>query len=77
MSVFLYYFRRDPGVIAAKTGDVEPPMLPIEKGPAGKEALMHRHMCSQCGAVVTLEDGDMCPSNRDHEDGLCEACILL
>ncbi len=37
---------------------------------------MHRHLCSQCGAVVTLEDNRKCPNNSDHQDGLCEDCAL-
>jgi hypothetical protein len=37
---------------------------------------MHRHFCSQCGAVVTLDDNRRCPNSSDHEDGLCETCAL-
>jgi hypothetical protein len=37
---------------------------------------MHRHLCSYCRAVITLDDGGKCQTNVDHEDGLCEACAL-
>lgn len=35
---------------------------------------MHRHLCSQCGAVIMLEENRRCPNCSDHEAGLCEAC---
>jgi hypothetical protein len=37
---------------------------------------MHLHLCSQCGAIITIDDGHKCPNNTDHEDGLCESCAL-
>ena len=35
---------------------------------------MHRHLCSQCGAVVALEENKRCLNDSDHQDGLSEAC---
>ena len=35
---------------------------------------MHLHLCSQCGAVITVDEGRTCLLNSDHEQGLCEAC---
>jgi hypothetical protein len=37
---------------------------------------MHRHLCSHCEAVITLDEGRKCQSEDDHADGLCEACAL-
>jgi hypothetical protein len=37
---------------------------------------MHLHLCSQCSAVITIDEGARCPRNTDHEEGLCEACAL-
>ena len=39
-----------------------------------KEEIVHLHLCSQCRAVITVDEGRTCPSNSDHEEGLCEAC---
>jgi hypothetical protein len=49
------------------------PQLPL-KGFIIKEDVMHLHLCSECNAVITVDQGRECPSKRDHEDGLCEAC---
>jgi hypothetical protein len=35
---------------------------------------MHSHRCSECNAVITLDQGPTCPRKSDHEQGLCEAC---
>ncbi len=35
---------------------------------------MHLHLCSQCRAIITVDEGRNCPSTSDHEEGLCEAC---
>jgi hypothetical protein len=35
---------------------------------------MHRHLCSHCAAVITLDEG--CQSENDHTDGACEACAF-
>jgi hypothetical protein len=35
---------------------------------------MHLHLCHQCRAVITVDEGRTCPSKSDHEEGLCEAC---
>jgi hypothetical protein len=37
---------------------------------------MHFHLCSQCRAVITVDENRKCPNNGDHEEGLCEACAL-
>ena len=37
---------------------------------------MHRHLRSQCRAIVTLDEGGKCQRDADHEDGFCEACAL-
>jgi len=37
---------------------------------------MHLHLCSQCRAVITVDEGHKCPNNNDHEEGLCEPCAL-
>jgi hypothetical protein len=37
---------------------------------------MHRHICSECKAVITIDAGHKCPSKSDHDAGLCEACAL-
>jgi hypothetical protein len=37
---------------------------------------MHQHLCSNCRAVITLDEGGKCQRNVDHEDELCEACAL-
>jgi hypothetical protein len=37
---------------------------------------MHRHLCSECGAVITVDQDATCPSKSDHAEGLCEACAL-
>ena len=39
-----------------------------------KEENMHLHLCSQCRAVITVDEGRTCPGKSDHEEGLCEAC---
>ena len=36
----------------------------------------HQHLCSNCRAVITLDEGGKCQRNVDHEDELCEACAL-
>lgn len=41
-----------------------------------KEAFMHLHLCSQCRAVITVDEGYKCPNHSDHEEGLCDACAL-
>jgi hypothetical protein len=36
---------------------------------------MHLHLCSECRAVITVDEGRKCPPrNGDHEHGLCDAC---
>jgi hypothetical protein len=35
---------------------------------------MHLHLCSECRAVITVDEGRKCPRNSDHEQGLCDAC---
>jgi hypothetical protein len=35
---------------------------------------MHLHLCSECSAVITVDEGRKCPRNRDHEQGPCDAC---
>jgi len=40
------------------------------------EASIHRHLCSQCEAVITLNQNRNCQSEDDHVDGLCEMCAL-
>jgi hypothetical protein len=37
---------------------------------------MHRHLCSHCAAVITLDDGGKCQNENDHVDGACEACAF-
>jgi hypothetical protein len=37
---------------------------------------MHRHLCSQCRAVITLDEGGKCQRDAYHKDGFCEACAL-
>ena len=37
---------------------------------------MHRHLCSHCAAVMTLDDCGKCQSENDHTDGACEACAF-
>jgi hypothetical protein len=37
---------------------------------------MHRHLCSHCEAVITLDEGRNCLNKDDHADGFCEACAL-
>jgi len=37
---------------------------------------MHLHLCSGCGAAITVDRGIKCLSNGDHDDGLCEACAF-
>jgi hypothetical protein len=37
---------------------------------------MHRHLCSHCATVITLDDGGRCQSENDHTDGACEACAF-
>ena len=43
---------------------------------SSKEALVHRHLCSHCAAVITLDEGGKCQSENDHTDGPCEACAF-
>jgi hypothetical protein len=40
---------------------------------------MHRHFCSHCRSVITLvmDESGKCQRNADHEDSLCEACVLM
>jgi hypothetical protein len=38
---------------------------------------MHRHLCSHCTAVITLDEGGKCRSENDHMDGPCEACAFV
>lgn len=40
------------------------------------EALTHRHLCTQCGAVITLDESRNCQTEEDYINGLCEACAL-
>jgi len=44
--------------------------------PRSKEARVHRHLCSHCAAVITLDEGGKCQSENDHTDGPCEACAF-
>jgi hypothetical protein len=37
---------------------------------------MHRHLCSHCAAVITLDDSGKCRSENDHADGACEPCAF-
>jgi len=37
---------------------------------------MHRHLCSQCGAVLALAENGKCLNNSDHHDGSCEDCAF-
>ena len=39
-----------------------------------KEEIMHLHLCAQCGAVITIDEGRTCPHKSDHQEGLCEPC---
>jgi hypothetical protein len=41
-----------------------------------RRAFMHLHVCSQCLAVITIDEGHKCRKHCDHEEGLCEACAL-
>src|SRR6266851_3882258 len=33
---------------------------------------MHLHLCSQCRAIITVDEGRNCPSTSDHEEMLAE-----
>jgi hypothetical protein len=41
-----------------------------------KEALVHRHLCSHCAAVITRDESGKCQRENDHTDGPCEACAF-
>ena len=41
---------------------------------SNEEKIMHMHLCAQCRAIITVDEGRTCPRNSDHEEGLCEAC---
>lgn len=58
------------------TCTIETSSYPIVARRPCKEADMHLHLCSQCRAIITVDEGRTCPSNNDPDEGLCEACAL-
>ncbi len=44
--------------------------------PISRVCTAHSHLCSACRAVITVDDGQKCLSDGDHDDGLCETCAI-